>query len=201
MAKRRKDAGQAWMAIGMEAIIGILGLDRGCLHSKMRQVQRAAGAAARTRGEQGEALAEFAVALPLLMMVLLGVIFFGITMTNYLMLTNATALGAEGLATINVQPSQDPCTYTAQQVYNAAPRLTQANLNFTIAINGTTVYGPGNAPSCQSSEGSYTGSNPGPQLVAGEPSSVTVTYPCSLNVAFIKLPNCKLTAQVTEVIQ
>jgi len=147
----------------------------------------------RARGEQGQALIEFALILPLLLTLVLGGVTFGIALNNYLTLTNATAMGAQALS-ISRGQTTDPCTTASGAVYGGAPNLTPANLKFTIVLNGKTVAGPNQAaPSCS---GDQT------DLVESQPAQVTVTYPCNLNFFGYKpAPGCTLTAKVTEAIQ
>jgi Flp pilus assembly protein TadG len=147
---------------------------------------------AHARDERGQALLEFALILPLLLTLLLGIVMFGIVFNQYLTLTNATATGAQ-LLSISRGQTTDPCQTTSQAVYAAAPTLTQANLKFTIVLNGTTVANNVATPSC-STGGQY--------LVASRSAQVTVTYPCTLKFFGFNPPsNCILTAQTTEIVQ
>jgi Flp pilus assembly protein TadG len=144
-------------------------------------------ALAHAREEQGQALLEFAFVLPVLLILLLGVIVFGIAFNNYLTLTNATNIGAQLLV---ISPgTADPCQVTSNAVIAAAPNLTPANLTFTIVLGG---------------QHSYTGTSctaGAPYLVAGQTAAVTVTYPCNLKFfGFNPASGCTLTAQTTEVI-
>ena len=147
---------------------------------------------ARARNEQGQALLEFALIFPLLLTLLLGIVMFGIVFNQYLTLTNATAMGAQLLSASRGQTT-DPCQTTSQAVYAAAPSLTQANLKFTIVLNGTTVANNVATPSCG------TGAQ---YLAASTSAQVTVTYPCNLKFFGFNPPsNCLLTAQTTEIVQ
>jgi Flp pilus assembly protein TadG len=154
-------------------------------------------ALARARDEQGQTLLEFALVLPALLTLLLGVIVFGLAFNNYLTLTNATTIGAQ-LLSISRGQTTDPCQTTSQAVYAAAPNLTQANLKFTIVLNGTSVANNVATPSCPANGTGGTGL----QLAAGQSAAVKVTYPCNLNFfLFNPAPGCTLTAQTTEAVQ
>lgn len=158
----------------------------------VRVEARSSGKQARARDEQGQALLEFAFVLPVLLTLLLGVIVFGLALQNYLSLTNATNLSAQLLSMSRGQ-TLDPCQTTSQAVYAAAPNLIQANLKFTIVLNGTTVTNNQKAPSCSGGQ---------QYLVASQNAQVTVTYPCNLNFfLFNPAPGCTLTAQTTEIVQ
>lgn len=147
---------------------------------------------ARARDEQGQALLEFAFVLPVLLTLLLGMIVFGLTLHNYMVLTNATNLGAQ-LVSMSRGQTTDPCQTTVQAVYAAAPSLVQANLKFNIVLNGTLVANNAAAPSCSGGQ---------QYLVESQTAQVMVTYPCDLRFfIFNPAPNCTLTAQTTEIIQ
>lgn len=147
-----------------------------------------------SRKEKGQSLVEFALVLPVLLLVVTGITTFGLLINNYLALTDAVSTGARLLA-INRGQTTDPCAITATAIENAAPYLTPANLTFTITLNGATVGGS----SCSSTSVS-TGA--AADMVAGAPAIVRVTYPCNVTVyGTTYLPTCTLTAQTTEIIQ
>jgi Flp pilus assembly protein TadG len=146
----------------------------------------------RAGDEQGQALLEFAVVLPVLLTLLLGMVVFGLTLHNYMVLTNATNLGAQRVSMSRGQTT-DPCQTTVQTVYAAAPSLVQANLKFTIVLNGTLVANNVAAPSCSGGQ---------QYLVESQTAQVMVTYPCNLRFfIFNPAPNCILSAQTTEIVQ
>ena len=55
-------------------------------------------------GERGQSLFEFALVLPILMLILFGMIVFGIAINNYLELTNGTTAGAQALRSAAGRP-------------------------------------------------------------------------------------------------
>ena len=59
----------------------------------------------RTRNDRGQSLVEFAVCLPVLLLILTGIFTFGIALNNYLMMTNAVSIGARYLAISRGQTS------------------------------------------------------------------------------------------------
>ena len=140
------------------------------------------------RGRQGQAIVEFALAAPVLLTLVLGMMVFGIALNNYVALTFAANAAAQQLS-ISRGQTTDPCNTTSQAVYSAAPQLQKANLTFSIVLNGKSDGGA----SC-----------PGKQtdLVQSQPAVVTVTYPCKLIVLGVNFaPGCTLRAQNTLLIQ
>lgn len=139
-------------------------------------------------------MVEMALILPVLLLVVTGILVFGLAFNNYLLLTEATSVGARTLA-ISRGETTDPCATAASAVYAAAPLLVAANLSFTFVLNGTTYTGP----SCNS--GSSTTGAAG-NLKQGAYAVVTVTYPCSLAVYGANYaPNCSLQSQIAELVQ
>ena len=79
----------------------------------------------RSRNERGQSLVEFALCLPLLMLLVTGMITFGIALHDYLEMTDAVSVGAR-LVAISRGQTTDPCATSATAVYNAAPLLKRA---------------------------------------------------------------------------
>jgi Flp pilus assembly protein TadG len=59
------------------------------------------------RNEQGQAMTEFALVLPVLALILFAVIQFGIVFNNYITLTDATRAGARKAAVSRDDPNRD----------------------------------------------------------------------------------------------
>jgi Flp pilus assembly protein TadG len=145
--------------------------------------------------EEGSALIEFTMVLPVLLILTTGMLVFGIAMNNYLQLTNAVSVGARkvslyGHDTGTANTIADPCAVASAAVIAAAPGLNPNNLNFSYSINGLSA-----------STTSCTGSASG--LVSGSNVTVTATYP--LNLAIFRTVfgqnNAVLTASATELVQ
>lgn len=141
----------------------------------------------RIRSRRGQAVTEFALVLPLLMMVVTGQLAFGFAMHNYLVLTNAVNVGTQLLA-ISRGQTTDPCSTATTAVNNAAFGLNSAHLSYTIIINGTTYTGT-----------TCTGGVS--HMVQGASVQVSATYPCTLTIFEMSLPSCTLGSQTTELIQ
>jgi Flp pilus assembly protein TadG len=79
------------------------------------------------RSEQGQSLTEFALALPVLALLLFAVIQFGIVFNNYVTLTDATRAGAR--KAIVSKHESDPAGLCMQAVRNSAQDLEQSDLD------------------------------------------------------------------------
>lgn len=160
------------------------------------------------RSEQGSTVLEMALILPLLLMLLLGIMEFGLAFYNQITLTNAANDAAQvlmsGSGVIN-----DPCVSVNNALAAAAPSLNNPAvyeahpLSYTIqaytsasastSVGPYTVTFPSGGQSCTSLAGSLTEYY---QVV------VTATYGCSLKVfGHDFAPGCLLTAQTSEVVQ
>jgi Flp pilus assembly protein TadG len=138
--------------------------------------------------EEGGALVEMALVLPVLALLVLGLMSFATMFMNYLDLTEATGSGAQYLQSLRGN-TNDPCQDTYLAITQAAPNLTPANLSLTFNLNGTTVTGDTCAGSSYVSD-----------LVQTKPISVTATYPCNLTVYGVNYApsGCTLSAMVSE---
>jgi Flp pilus assembly protein TadG len=142
--------------------------------------------------EQGSALVEFALILPVLLLLTTGILIFGVAMNNYIQLTNAVSVGARTLV-VNAGIAADPCQLGATAIENAAPGLTAANMSFTFVFNGTSYP---NQSSCRTAAAESN-------LSGGSVLSVTATYPLNLAVygKVFNLQNAVLSATSTEYVQ
>ncbi len=82
------------------------------------------------RNEQGQAMTEFALVLPILALLLFAVIQFGIVFNNYVQLTDATRAGARK-ASVSRELA-DPVGTTVAAVRASAKDLKQSDLNITV---------------------------------------------------------------------
>jgi Flp pilus assembly protein TadG len=90
----------------------------------------------RTHDENGQTMVEFALVLPVLLVVLFGILQFGITFKDYVSLTDAVRAGARTAAVSRF--SADPVAETTARVKSAAD-LTSSDVNVTVA--STWVHG------------------------------------------------------------
>jgi Flp pilus assembly protein TadG len=135
--------------------------------------------------EEGTALVEFTLTLPILVAILTGIFELGIAFNNQLSLTQAVGSGAQYLQEIR-QTTTDPCRDTINTIESAAPYLISSKINLTLTMNGTQVSGN----SCAGDQS---------DLAQGEPVTVAATYPCNISIYGVKFSStCNLSAQVTE---
>jgi Flp pilus assembly protein TadG len=148
---------------------------------------------------EGQALLEFALLSPLAMLLVLGGIVFGVALNDYLVLNNATALGAQQLA-ISRKEATDPCAAVYTAVTNAAPNLAAANLTFTVAVGGTNyvsgVKGSTNVTCSGTTDLTAYDNNEQGQSV-----SVTVTYPFTASFIGFGSHSYTMSATVGGVLQ
>ncbi|MDX6489861.1 MAG: hypothetical protein QOD43_106 [Gaiellaceae bacterium] len=120
------------------------------------------------RSERGQSLVEFALALPILVLLLFAVIQFGIVFNNYVTLTDATRAGARKAAVGRQQ--SNPVGVCVTAVRNSATDLKQSDLS----------------PTCSSSW------QPGADV------NVTATYPYTINLLGIPVKKGRLSSTTTE---
>ena len=106
------------------------------------------------RREDGQAITEFALILPVLVALLLGIIQFGIVFNNYLTITDAARAGARKAAVSRFIGDNGAAAKTTAQ--NSAQQLDQTALKVTVTSTNWNV--------------------PGSDV------NVTVTYPYSINI-------------------
>ncbi|HUK95840.1 MAG TPA: TadE/TadG family type IV pilus assembly protein [Gaiellaceae bacterium] len=120
------------------------------------------------RPEKGQSLTEFALALPILVLLLFAVIQFGIVFNNYVTLTDATRAGARKGAVS--RQATDPTGTTVSAVRSSAADLNQANLS--VAVSST--------------------------WLAGSDVRVSASYPYSINLFGVAVKTGVLTSTTTE---
>jgi Flp pilus assembly protein TadG len=120
------------------------------------------------RSERGQALTEFALALPVLALLLFAVIQFGIVFNNYVTLTDATRAGARKAAV--ARRLQDPNGSCVSAVRSSATDLKSGSLTAT----------------CQSTW------QPGADV------KVTATYPYQISLLGMVVKSGRLSSITTE---
>jgi Flp pilus assembly protein TadG len=96
-----------------------------------------------TDGERGQATVELALVLPILCILLLAVVQFGVAFNHYLTLTDAVRAGARQAAVS--RPVASPSSATISKVRAAASNLKSADLLVTVSDpgGGTATWAPG----------------------------------------------------------
>jgi Flp pilus assembly protein TadG len=118
--------------------------------------------------EQGQSLTEFAIALPILALLLFAVIQFGIVFNNYVTLTDATRAGARKGAV--ARRLSDPTGACLAAIRTSAKDLRQSDLS----------------PTCRSSW------QPGADV------SVTASYPYRISLLGMVVKSGRLSSTTTE---
>ncbi len=121
-------------------------------------------------------MVEFAIILPLLLLVLLGIIQFGIVFNNYLTLTDAVRVGARQAAVSRTLP--DPVGVTTNRVKAAAHSLNKDRLVITV-----TPYNPADATATWAQGGDVT---------------VKATYPWSVDLIGFVIMEGNLKSETIE---
>lgn len=152
------------------------------------------------RREDGSSLFEFAMVLPVLSMLLVGIVYGGITFYDYAILANAVADGAatlaQGRGNNGVQTNQAPCTAAELMVQTSAYTLKQSLVNVS-----TPTFGAGQFSTVTSSCSQTTGTNPSNGnpcttsapcqiLNQGNVATISATYPCNLTIPFSGINLC-----------
>ena len=133
----------------------------------------------RRNRESGQAMVEFALVLPVLLLILLAILKFGLLFENYLTLTDAVRSGARTLAI--GRGTANACTPAVAQVKASAGSLNQSSL--TVSTSTITFTSP---DSCTS-------------LTSGNAVTMSASYPCNLSIMGINFaPSCTLNASATE---
>jgi|SRR6476469_7071380 len=86
----------------------------------------------RLRSDSGQAITEFALILPLLMVLILGIVQFGIVFNNYITLTDATRAGAR--QAVVARFAHDNGASAKQVVLDSAQGLDQTVLSPTVTV-------------------------------------------------------------------
>ena len=151
-------------------------------------------------GDEGGALVEMAVVLPVFLTILTGIFTAGIAMNNFQILTNAVNVGGTQLQQLrNMSAASDPCAAVGSAVTAAAPYLNASGtsgIQLTVSLdNGAYSEGPAAASGISCTGGSS-------YLLQATSATVTATYPCNLTIYGVNYaPNCQLHASVTELVQ
>lgn len=123
-------------------------------------------------GEEGSALVEFAVTMPLLMIVLVGSASVSLALYNLQQIQNATNWAVMSVAGQSGQfLNNDPCAAAKSFITSALPNVAPAKLSLTLTItdlslNTDTYSGTGSSFTCSSA----------PSMKSNQPVTLTVTY-------------------------
>jgi Flp pilus assembly protein TadG len=124
----------------------------------------------RLQRANGQAFVEFALVLPVLVMLLMGILQFGLAFHNYLSITDATRVGARAAA---VKRTAGACTAATTAIQNTVSAKQWSTISSRIT--------------CTTPDGTDT----------GDPVKLTVTYPYSIGLPGFSASG-DLTASATE---
>ncbi len=119
-------------------------------------------------------------------MTVTGMVSFGLSLYEQIVLSNGVNVGAQTLALSRGQTS-DPCATAVSAIENAAPSLSTLRLSFSFVINGTSYT----STSCTSGASN---------MLPGATAQVKANYSCVLQVYGLS-SSCGLAAQTAEMIQ
>ena len=125
-------------------------------------------AARNIREQRGQTMTEFALILPILVLLLFGIIQFGVAFNHYLTVTDAARAGARKV--VVSRQTANPVGATVAAVRGSAPNLDQSKLSVTVTstwAQGTDV-------------------------------TVTATYPYKLSLLGVVVKTGNLTSATTE---
>jgi Flp pilus assembly protein TadG len=122
------------------------------------------------RRDGGQALIEFALLIPVILLVLMAIAQFGGLYNHYVTITDATRAGAR-MAVVS-RAAADPSGAAVQAVRDSAHTLDQTKLTVTVS--------------------------PSPPWTAGQQITVTATYPYALDLAGLVVKSGNLTSSTKE---
>ena len=153
----------------------------GVLSLAVRWCSRAA------RDCSGVEAVELALTAPVLLLILFGIVQFGLLLNNYLMLTDAVRVGARQFSISRT--STTPWTTATSALTAAAPNLTAASITINLKVNGA---------ACTSDSACVTAL----ASAAGGSANVGASYPCNLTIMGVNFaPGCTLSSQITQLIE
>jgi Flp pilus assembly protein TadG len=124
----------------------------------------------RLRQQRGQAMAEFAIVVPILLLVLLAIMQLGVVYNNWVTLTDAARAGARKAAVCRSGCSPDASTAAVNAVKNSAANLNQASLSVSVTSSWT----------------------------QGSDATVTASYPWSINVMGVVVASGTMQSTTTE---
>jgi Flp pilus assembly protein TadG len=148
-------------------------------------------------GDEGSSLVEFAMVLPLMMLVLTGAASFCMALYNIQQLGNATAstsqlLGAEaGLIS-------DPCASAVSSMIASLPNWTASKLTYTVTITDSSGTAHSYGPTLGSTFTCTAGST---EMDSNEPVTLTVSYAYTWFPIFDFSPSSNLAASESALME
>jgi Flp pilus assembly protein TadG len=142
----------------------------------------------RGRKEDGQAIVELAISLPLLLLLVTGIMQFGLMFNKAITLNDAVRSGARALSL--AQGLGDPCDYAINQTVASAVNMNLSASQVTATLNSPDTCGSGSYPS-----------RTGGSETQGDQATVSATYPYTLTVFGLPLFNVNLNASASDAIE
>ena len=137
------------------------------------------------REQNGSSMIEFALVMPVMLLVMTGIFSFAVAINHQQQLTQAVGAGGQYLQQIRATTT-DPCKDTFTAITNSSPNLSSSNITLTVTMGTTNVT----AKTCAGDQS---------LLTQGGSVSVAATYPCTLTgYGYTFGSSCNLSAKVTE---
>jgi Flp pilus assembly protein TadG len=153
---------------------------------------------------EGNAIAETALVLPILLTVIMGIYSFGAAFMNYQALQTAVAQGAQRLQSGAQYANGDPCQVASEAITEAAPNLDPAKIGYTLMLNsnGNPSASLSGATTESAPAGSSFSCSSAPAEAALSYLTLSATYPCNIKVYGVTVaPSCQFAATTTYKIQ
>jgi Flp pilus assembly protein TadG len=167
--------------------------------SEKLRTRSIAAAGRHLRREDGQSLVEFAIVLPVLLMLVTGIIQFGLLFNKYLTLTDAVRGGAQTLA--EGRGLSDPCDRAVTQTVNSASSIGLTSGQVTLSFTAQTpVPTPPPTTASNCGTGTYPSQTGGNENQADQ-ATVTATQPFALAVFGLPLFSLNLSASSSDAIQ
>jgi Flp pilus assembly protein TadG len=135
--------------------------------------------------DEGSALVEMALMMPIMCLFLTGIFAFSVAYYQKLELANAVAAGGRFLSVD--RGDTDPCATTATKIYATSPTLSSSKMTLTFVLNGTSY-----------SNATCSGTT---NMISGGSGQVKAVYPCTLAVYGMSFNSCSLTEVTNVVVQ
>lgn len=152
-----------------------------------------------SRSDEGGALVEFALVLPMMMVLITGMFSFGMVLNNYMVLTTSIGNGSRALAlsrgqTTPALAASDPCAYAVQVAQTSGPMLNPKGMSFNVAWTTTSSAGV-------TTTTKYTNSCPGLSLNQGDTVQVSGSYPVNIFLYGWKPAALNMTSAASDLVE
>lgn len=143
--------------------------------------------------ENGQAVVEFAIVLPVLLTLVTGIMQFGLLFNKYINLTDAARVGARTLAL--GRSLDNPCDKAVANTVSSASSIGLTAAQVTPSFSGTGDY-------CGSGTYTYnTSGNTGGNEIEGDVATITATQPFTFSVFGMSVIQMNVTASASDAIE